>query len=100
MESCEKTALAEFWRLWRQEQFWECHEALEPVWLRASGPHKNFWQGLIHGAVALHHARRQNPVGAPAQLEKARQKLRKLLPNFEGVDLDEFLEGVGKRVEG
>ena len=95
--------MAEFWRLWRAEQFWHCHEALEPIWLRAQEPRKRFLNGLIHGAAATFQARRSNAecshgVGAARQLVRARVKLEPFCPVYEQLDVKIFLDGVADEV--
>jgi len=41
--------------LFNEERYWESHEALESVWLNASGREKELLQGLILIAAALVH---------------------------------------------
>ncbi len=86
--------MAEFWGLWREEKFWACHEALEAIWQRETGPRRTFLNGLIHGAVAIFQHRRGNPNGAARQLLRAQIKLKAHLPAREGVDLQQFLDGI------
>ena len=97
------TDMAEFWRLWQGEQFWACHEALEPVWLGAQEPRKRFLNGLIHGAAATFQARRgstqcSHGVGAARQLVRARVKLEPFCPVYEQLDVAQFLDGVAGEV--
>lgn len=52
-------------------RYFECHETLEDAWRMETDVHwRNFLQGFIHLAVALHHARRNNSVGFQLQLQK------------------------------
>ena len=53
--------------LWRQGcelfnagEYWEAHEALEPLWLEASDTRKHFYGGIILLAAALHKARQMD----------------------------------------
>ncbi len=48
---------AEGVRLFEAGEYWECHEALEPLWLASSGIDKHFYGGVILLAAALHKAR-------------------------------------------
>lgn len=90
---------AQFWRLWAQEEYFECHEVLEEAWRREQdGERKRFFQGLIHCAVALVHHERQNKTGAFRQLEKARTKLAGLAPEYSGCDTRAVLEFVERRL--
>ncbi len=90
--------LAEFWRLWREEKFWACHEALETVWRRESGPRKLFLQGLIHCAVAVFQHRNGNATGAARQIMRAAVKLERFRPHFDGVDIGQLLGGVAGEI--
>jgi predicted metal-dependent hydrolase len=71
-------------------RFFECHEAWEEVWKRASGSEKLFYQGLIQAAVALLHAERGNLRGAASIFRKARAKLDPLPAEYLGIALGEF----------
>ncbi|MSO20930.1 MAG: DUF309 domain-containing protein [Acidobacteria bacterium] len=61
--------------LFNNEQYFECHEVLEQAWLAAQGPEKLALQGLIQVAVAFHHLRRENFVGAQRLLRAGVSKL-------------------------
>ena len=74
-------------RLFNAGQFFEAHEALEAVWLKASGDRKRFLHGLIQVAAAFHHYMRGNRPGFRSLLEKGRAKLAPFGAEFEGVDL-------------
>ena len=73
-------------RLFNEGRFFECHEVLEEAWQPERGPRRLFLQSLIHVAVALYHAERNNPEGATRQLRKALRKLAPYLPAREGID--------------
>lgn len=79
--------------LFNRELFFECHEALEAAWLQASGEQKTFLQGLIQVAVALHHLRRNNLVGATRLLTVGMEKLSGFKPSHEYVDVQRLLDG-------
>lgn len=65
--------------------FFECHEALEEIWMPGRGPRRLFLQSLIHIAVGFYHVQRGNQAGAERQLRKGLKKLAGYLPEFEGV---------------
>ncbi len=90
--------MAKFWQLWRAEQFWACHEALEEIWIEAPQPRKRFLNGLIHGAAATFQARRSHAVGAARQLVRARVKLEPFCPVYEKLDVARFLDGVADEI--
>jgi uncharacterized protein len=41
--------------LFNTQKFFEAHEALEAVWLKAEGERKTLLHGLIQVAAAFHH---------------------------------------------
>lgn len=53
----KEDAWAKALKLFKQAEYWECHEALEPLWLDAQGLDKDFYGGIILLAAALHKAR-------------------------------------------
>ena len=77
--------------LFNRGEFFDCHEALEEVWLELSGERKKFLQGLIQVAVALHHLRNGNRVGAERLLAAAVEKLAGDSPEREIIDVDALL---------
>ncbi|HUX09254.1 MAG TPA: DUF309 domain-containing protein [Terriglobia bacterium] len=80
-------AFVEGINLFNSQKFFEAHEALEAVWLKASGKHRTFLQGLIQVAAAFHHHTRHNPAGFRSLLEKGCARLEKFGMQFECVDL-------------
>jgi hypothetical protein len=81
--------LEEGLRLIREGQFFLAHETLEEHWIEADPAERDFYQGLIHVAVALHHAERNNSKGALAQLAKARRKLASYPEAFLEIDIEQ-----------
>ena len=77
--------------MFNRGQFFHCHEVLEEVWLEFSGERKKFLQGLIQVAVALHHLRNGNRVGAERLLDAAVAKLAGDSPERELIDVDALL---------
>ncbi len=75
----------------RAGDFFAAHEALETAWRAAEPPEKDFFQGLVHVAVAWHQALRANRTGCARQLEKARRRLAPYGPTHRGVRLDGLL---------
>ena len=73
--------------LFNAQQFFEAHESLEVLWLKASGNRRTFLQGLIQVAAAFHHRRHNNPAGFRSLLGKGCAKLEKFGAEFERVDL-------------
>ena len=73
-------------QLFNNCEFFECHEALEEVWMPERGARRLFLQGLIHVAVGFHHSQRGNSAGASRQLRKGLNKLNAFLPTCEDID--------------
>ena len=78
----------------RAGRYFEAHEELELAW-RAAGPdEKDFFQGLVHVAVAWYQAGRGRPVATERQLEKAARRLGRFAPSHRGVDVASVLAQV------
>jgi uncharacterized protein len=75
-------------------EYFEAHETLEDVWRAADPAEKDFFQGLVHVAVAWYQAGRGNRVGCDRQLEKAARRLAPFAPEHRGVDVAAFLRSV------
>jgi predicted metal-dependent hydrolase len=71
----------------RAGRFFEAHEELEIVWRAAPAEERDFYQGLVHAAVAWYQAGRGNTVGTRRQLEKGLRRLERYEPEHEGVDV-------------
>ncbi len=80
--------------LFNRGRYFDCHEALEEVWLEFSGDRKKFLQGLIQLAVALHHLHNGNPVGAGRLLAAAAEKLAGDSPERALIDMEALLAAV------
>ena len=71
----------------RAGRFFEAHEELELAWRAAAAEERDFYQGLVHVAVAWYQAGRGNEVGARRQLEKGLRRLEGYEPEHRGVDV-------------
>ena len=80
----------------REGAYFEAHEELEDEWREAPADERDFLQGLVHVAVAWHHAGRGNRPGCERQLEKAARRLEAYRPTHRGVDVERVLNGVGR----
>jgi uncharacterized protein len=77
--------------LFNNGEFWECHEALEPLWMKAAGLEKEFYAGVILLAAALHKARKmESPRGGRRNYAKALVHLAVVPDTFHGVDVREL----------
>jgi uncharacterized protein len=78
----------------RDGAYFEAHEELEDEWRTAPTAERDFLQGLVHVAVAWHHAGRGNRPGCERQLEKADRRLGPYRPEHRGVDVASVLDQV------
>jgi predicted metal-dependent hydrolase len=62
------------------------------VWRAAETSERDFYQGLVHVAVAWYQAGRGRAVATARQLEKAQRRLRPYAPEHRGVALAPLLE--------
>jgi predicted metal-dependent hydrolase len=88
--------LREGLELIRAGAYFEAHEELELAWRAAPADERDFYQGLVHVAVAWYQAGRGNRVGCERQLEKARRRLAPFAPEHEGVDVAALLAQVDR----
>jgi predicted metal-dependent hydrolase len=72
----------------RAGRYFEAHEELELVWRAAPPEERDFYQGLVHVAVAWYQAGRDRPIACGRQLEKAARRLAAFAPEHEGVDVE------------
>lgn len=59
-------------RQFNREEWFACHETLEALWLKETGDVRNFYQGIIQIAIALHHWRNGNFGGSLSLLAGGR----------------------------
>ena len=78
----------------RSGEYFAAHEVLEDVWREAGPAERDFYQGLVHVAVAWYQAGRGNRVGCERQLDKAARRLGPYAPAHEGVNVESVLEQV------
>src|SRR5438477_7637624 len=78
----------------RAEHYFEAHEELEIAWRAAAAEERDFFQGLVHVAVAWYQAGRGRPVATASQLEKAARRLGPFAPAHRGVDVAGVLSQV------
>lgn len=78
----------------RAGEYFRAHEVLEDVWRAAEESERDFFQGLVHVAVAWYQAGRGNPVGCERQLEKAARRLAPYAPTHRGLDVARLLAAV------
>ncbi|MEY3222714.1 MAG: DUF309 domain-containing protein [Cuspidothrix sp.] len=83
----------EFWQGIEQfnaGQFYACHDILEALWIDSIEPDKTFYQGILQIAVGLYHLGNHNQRGAMILLGEGSNRLRRYLPNYGGIDVEEL----------
>jgi uncharacterized protein len=75
----------------RRGEYFAAHEELEEAWRAAPPAERDFYQGLVHVAVAWYQAGRGNRVGCERQLEKAARRLGPFAPEHRRVDVASLL---------
>jgi len=68
----------------RAGRYFEAHEELELVWRAAPAEERDFYQGLVHVAVAWYQAGRGRTVATESQLRKALRRLEAYEPEHLG----------------
>jgi predicted metal-dependent hydrolase len=76
----------------RAGAYFAAHEVLEDVWRAAEPAERDFYQGLVHVAVAWYQAGRKRPIATSRQLEKAVRRLTPYAPEHRGVAVEPLLE--------
>jgi predicted metal-dependent hydrolase len=76
----------------RRGEYFAAHEELELVWRAAEPDERDFYQGLVHVAVAWYQAGRGKPIATERQLAKAIRRLGPFTPEHRGVDVSALLE--------
>ncbi len=72
----------------RRGEYFAAHEALEEAWRAAEPGERAFFQGLVHVAVAWHHARVTGRARAcESQLAMATRRLGPYVPAHRGLDV-------------
>jgi uncharacterized protein len=64
--------------LFNEQKYWECHEALEELWLEdTQDPARNVYWAIIQVAAACIHYRNENLIGARGMILKAKEKFER-----------------------
>jgi uncharacterized protein len=79
-----------------REEWFECHETLEELWVGQKWEMKDFYQGLLQLAVALHHWRHGNFQGALTLFQRGGGLLARVSPVCQGVDVAALVAGAGE----
>jgi predicted metal-dependent hydrolase len=75
----------------RAGEYFAAHEELEDAWRAAPTEERDFFQGLVHVAVAWYQAGRGRKIGTERQLAKALRRLEPFAPTHRGIELTPLL---------
>ncbi|HTR80811.1 MAG TPA: DUF309 domain-containing protein [Bacteroidota bacterium] len=78
--------------LFNARNFFDCHDAIEEIWMEWRGNDRTFFQGIIHVAVGFYHLENGNFRGSRSQLTKGITKLQRFRPAYFGIELEDFLD--------
>ncbi|CAH1215057.1 DUF309 domain-containing protein [Paenibacillus sp. JJ-223] len=81
----------------RDQDYFECHEALEELWLEKD--RDALYKGLLQVAVGLYHFRNGNLRGGRMMLQSALQLLQPYPDDARGIDLGRLVEDVRELAE-
>ena len=74
-------------REFNRGDWYECHETVEDLWIGAGGEIRDFYQGIIQIAIALHHWRNGNYGGAISLLKGGAGYLSRVADQCQWVDV-------------
>ncbi len=89
-EPLHMATLGEAVRLFNAREYFACHDVLEELWGESLGDDRDFFQGLLHVAVSLHHLSEGNPTGARKMHTSSLRYLANFGSCFRGVNLDQL----------
>lgn len=68
-------SMSEGVRLFNEQKYWECHEALEELWIEEKqDPARNIYWAVIQVAASCIHYRDQKIIGAQGMIMKSKEK--------------------------
>jgi len=83
----KEEALAEGVRLFNEERFWECHEALEQAWHLSKGVERDAIQSIILTAAAFVHYQKGEDEICLSILKRAKTKMASA-KTYDKIDLE------------
>ena len=74
-----------------QNEFFECHETLEELWMADRRPIRHLYQGILQIGVAFYHLRAERYRPVVTLLKRGSKYLEPLAPVCMGVDISSLL---------
>ncbi|MEY8744849.1 DUF309 domain-containing protein [Bacillales bacterium AN1005] len=82
----------------RDQDYFECHEVLEELWLKCD--RDSFYKGMLQIAVGLYHFRNGNLRGARMMFQSAVDLLETYPAAQQGIELGRLVQEVRELLEG
>ena len=86
-------------REFNAEDFFECHDTLEELWMGVRGEARLFLQGLIQTSIGYYHLTCENWPGAEHLLTRGVEKLKTYGLEYRGLDLADLIRRVISTLE-
>lgn len=94
----KEAALQEAVAYFDSERYWECHEALEPVWRSSKGEERSLVQALILVCAALVHEQRGEREIALGIYKRALAQIHWEAETYHGIDVQRLRENVERSI--
>jgi predicted metal-dependent hydrolase len=72
------------------QQFYQCHDLLEAIWMESTESEKNFYQGILQIAVACYHLGNGNWRGTVILLGEGIRRLADFQPIYQDIDVSQL----------
>ncbi len=74
------------------QEYYECHETLEAIWLNERDSIRYLYQGILQVGVGFYHWRRGNWRGAVGELRHGLEKLETFRPQCMSIDVERLVQ--------
>jgi uncharacterized protein len=85
----------EFWQgveQFNQQQYYDCHDTLEALWIEAEEPDKKFYQGVLQISVGCYHLSNHNWRGAVILLGEGINRINYYQPHYHHIDVTQLID--------
>lgn len=83
-------------RLFNEEEFFECHEVIEDLWLETRDEYRNLYKGVIQAAAALYLFRRGPQSGARGLYQSSIRYLKPYAPRALGLNVTRLIRDMDR----
>lgn len=94
-EASQQPQFVEGLELFNQQEFYDCHDLIEDLWLQESSDRQPFLQGIIQAAVAFFHYQQGKWGAARTMMKQSIDKLAPYPGSQGGIDLERFRSELG-----